>query len=135
MKELHAYCGYRCDLCPAFINNQTGPQDRQKISEGWQKYYGFHMPAEQIACAGCPYDGCHLDSGCKVRPCAVAKGFTTCAECPQSESCEMLAARVKAIAPIKERHGSGMPEEDYRLFIAPYESSIYLERLRQGRKR
>ena len=134
MNELYAYCGFRCDLCPAFINNQTGPEDRQKTSEGWQKYLGFHMPAEKIVCAGCPNEGCPLDAGCKVRPCAIAKGFATCAECNQFDSCAELAAKVKAIGPAKERHGSTMPEEDYRLYIAPYESSLHLQLLRRAPK-
>jgi hypothetical protein len=96
MNEIHGYCGYRCDMCPAFVRNQKGPEDRQKVSDGWQKYLGFRMEPEKIVCAGCPFEGCHLDSDCQVRPCAIAKGFATCAECAELDSCEKLRGKAEA---------------------------------------
>ncbi len=135
MTAIYGYCGYRCDLCPAFVRNQKGPEDRQKVSRGWDKYLGFHMEPESILCDGCPFDGCHLDGGCKVRPCAVEKGYATCVECADADSCEKLKGRMDAIAPYKNRHGNSMSEEDYRLFIAPYESDQHLAQLRQQRRK
>jgi len=132
MNEIHGYCGYRCDLCPAFVSNQKGIEDRQRISDGWQKYLGFRMEPEQIVCAGCCFEGCHLDGDCKVRLCAIAKSCMTCAECVEFDSCGQLRKKTEAITPFKERHGSSMPAEDYRLYIAPYESGIYLAQLRRG---
>ncbi len=130
MNEIHGYCGYRCDLCPAFVRNQKGPEDRQRVSDGWQKYLGFRMEPETIVCAGCRFDGCHLDTDCQVRPCAMAKGYATCAECAEIDDCEKLKKRADAIGPYKERHAGSMSEEDFRLFIAPYEGRTYLVKLR-----
>jgi len=134
MSEIYSRCGYRCDLCPAFERNQTGPQDRERVSAGWEKYYnGFHMDPAQIVCAGCPFEGRHIDGGCPVRPCANARGCVTCADCSEYGSCDMLNKRLGAIQPIKDRHGNAMPAEDYRLFIAPYEAKEHLEQLRKKR--
>lgn len=132
MNEIYSRCGYRCDLCPAFERNQTGPQDRERVSAGWEKYYnGFHMDPGEIVCAGCPFEGHHIDGGCTVRPCANARGCVTCADCSEYGSCDMLNKKLGAIQPIKDRHGNAMPPEDYRLFIAPYEAKVHLEQLRK----
>lgn len=133
MDETYAYCGYKCEICPAFVKNQSGPEARQKISEGWQKYYGGHIEPEKIVCAGCPYEGPHIDTGCKVRPCAVSRGLATCADCVENNSCAILEKKLAAIEPIKQRHAGTMPDEDYRLFIAPYESRLFLAQLAQNK--
>ena len=132
MNAILGYCGFRCDLCPAFETNLKGPEDRQRVSNGWQKYLGFRIEPEKISCAGCRFDGCHLDANCKVRPCARAKSLETCAECAGFDACEFLKTKADAIAPFKERHGGSMPTEDYQLFIAPYEARIHLARLRSS---
>ncbi|MEW6364939.1 MAG: DUF3795 domain-containing protein [Acidobacteriota bacterium] len=131
MSEIHGRCGYRCDLCPAFERNQRGPEDRERISAGWKKYYDFEMPTAEIVCAGCRFEGHHLDDECKVRPCAETRGYSTCAECQEGDSCDLLKKKACAISKHKEQHGASMPPEDYQLFIAPYESRIYLEKLRR----
>ncbi len=130
MKKIHGYCGYRCDLCPAFVRNQKGPEDRKRVSDGWKKYLGFRMEPEALACAGCRFEGCHLDGNCQVRPCATARGFETCADCSEIDSCKKVKKKLDAIAPYKKRHEGSMSAEDYRLFIAPYESRNYLALLR-----
>ena len=89
------------------------------------------MDPAEIACAECCFEGHHLDDECKVRPCAEARGHATCAECPECDSCDLLKKKVCAILPRKQQHGDSMPAEDYLLFIAPYESNVYLEQLRQ----
>jgi hypothetical protein len=48
-----ARCGYRCDLCPAYRESIRGPEDQQRTSDAWFKYYGFRIPSEQICCDGC----------------------------------------------------------------------------------
>lgn len=43
-EQIVARCGFRCDLCPAYEENVHGPEDRQRASDGWFKYYGLGIP-------------------------------------------------------------------------------------------
>ena len=54
MEPILTRCGYRCDLCLAYWPNITAnPANRQKLSDGWFKYFGFRIPPEEIQCDGC----------------------------------------------------------------------------------
>ena len=60
--QLISYCGFYCESCPKFTKNQ---------------------------CNGCKGDDpkCAVGySSCKVRPCCIENGFSTCAECNKFES-------------------------------------------------
>jgi hypothetical protein len=51
MEEILTRCGYRCDLCLAYRPNvEADPANQQTLSDGWHKYFGFRIPAEQIIC-------------------------------------------------------------------------------------
>ena len=49
VNPLIARCGYRCDLCPAYWENIHGPEDQQRTSDGWFKYFGFRIPPDEIS--------------------------------------------------------------------------------------
>ena len=50
MKEILSRCGYRCDLCLAYRPHiEAYPEDRQRLSDGWFKYFGFRIPPEEIS--------------------------------------------------------------------------------------
>jgi hypothetical protein len=79
MKKMIGYCGYNCHLCAA---RSEDPAERQKLVDGWRKYFGHQMyTAENVRCDGCRADGRLADKQCKVRPCARGKGVESCAEC------------------------------------------------------
>ncbi len=129
MKEILGYCGYRCDLCPAYRENLKTPEDRQRVSEAWERYYDYKIDPEKVPCDGC-IGACQAPNpNCKVRPCAIGKGVSTCAECDEF-ICGRLKKQIEAIKPIAEKHGRTMPPEDYQRYIHPYESE---ERLRRRR--
>lgn len=44
MSEIMGLCGYRCDLCPAYNDNINNDDNRQEISRGWKRYFGFEIP-------------------------------------------------------------------------------------------
>ena len=48
MEPILMRCGYRCDLCLAYEPNVArNPSNREKLSDGWHKYFGFRLtPAE-----------------------------------------------------------------------------------------
>lgn len=54
MEPILTRCGYRCDLCLAYRPNaERDPANRQILSDGWHRYFGFRIPPEQICCDGC----------------------------------------------------------------------------------
>ena len=89
-KKILSFCGFRCDLCPAYMNNIDKIIDRTTIRKGWNYYFGFDVSEERITCVGCDQVGYHLDTECPVRPCAKEKQGKNCFFCTFFESCEKL---------------------------------------------
>ena len=50
MKPTLTRCGYRCNLCLAYRPNiDEHPENRQKLSDGWHKYFGFRQNFAKFA--------------------------------------------------------------------------------------
>jgi hypothetical protein len=130
MVEMLSYCGYRCDLCPAFHGNLNSDEDRKRLSADWVKYYDHHEKPEDVDCKGCRAGVREGNTNCVVRPCAIERGVATCAECDEF-ACEKIQKQMDAIKPIAEKHGGSMPPGDYDRYVAPYESEERLGKLRQ----
>jgi hypothetical protein len=132
MDEILSRCGYRCDLCLAYRPNvEADPAGRQELSDGWHKYYGFRIPADQIVCDGCRAENPRLsDKACPVRPCVMERGFANCAECPDYV-CAKLAERLVVCEELAGRTPFLIPPEDRTRFIAPYENKRRLDQLRR----
>jgi hypothetical protein len=132
MQPILTRCGYRCDLCLAYKPNiEEHPENRQKLSDGWYKYYGFRIPAAEICCDGCMAENPHLlDRGCPVRPCVIERGMDNCAWCEDYDGCEKLAQRLVMYEEVRERVAQGIPEDDRERFIRPYENARRLDALR-----
>jgi hypothetical protein len=123
MNPIIARCGYRCDLCPAYRENIHGPEDQQRTSDGWFKYFGFRIPPEKIRCDGCcdeRREAHRIDAACPIRPCAIARGMNTCADCPEC-GCEHFQSRTVTRQSVEQRTGAPVPPDDYRWFVLPYE--------------
>ena len=122
-RPIIARCGYRFDLCPACRENIHGPEDQQRTSDGWFKYFGFRIPPEEVCCDGCldeRPEARRIDTACPIRPCVIARGLRTCAACPD-RGCESFESRTVARASVEQRIGAPVPPEDYRWFGQPYE--------------
>ncbi len=121
-------CGYRCDLCLAYKENINSLEDRERISDGWFKYFGFRVSPENISCDGCmtfDEENPHLiDKNCPVRRCVLEKGFENCSEC-EDYICENLESRM-----VDRSDFDSINERDHRCFVKPYESRERLEKLR-----
>jgi len=132
MTQILARCGYRCDLCLAYKPNiQAHPENAQVLSDGWHTYFGFRIPPERILCEGCLADTAEtLDTGCPVRPCVIAHGFETCAQCPEY-ICPLLAERIVTYEAMQAKFANPIPPEDRRRFIQPYENKPRLDRLHE----
>jgi hypothetical protein len=131
MKPTLTRCGYRCDLCLAYWPNVTAnPANRQVLSDGWFKYFGFRLPPETICCDGCMAEDPQLiDRGCPVRPCVIERGLDNCAQC-ERYVCEKLTERLVIYDEIAARVGTEIPEDDRARFIRPYENKRRLDALR-----
>lgn len=134
MKEKISFCGYRCELCPAYKGNIRCEEDRQKVSDGWFKYYGFRIPAEQIYCDGCLAEDSsnprRIDPECKVRACAIQRGLPNCAHCDDF-ICEKLSKKIIDTEKIAERARGPIPQKDFDRFVKPYDSAKILADIRK----
>ena len=128
MEPILTRCGYRCDLCLAYKPNvKNNPSNRQKLSDGWFKYFGLQIPPEQIICDGCMSDNPKLiDQACPVRPCVKEKSLANCSQCDQY-ICEKLMARIVQYDEIEKSINAEIPENDYQCFIRPYENKKRLD--------
>ena len=90
MSKILSYCGYRCDLCPAYVKNLDKLVDRKTVSKKWKKYFGFDIPPNEILCVGCKNEGIHADKDCPIRPCIIKKKLKNCSEC-KINNCEKPA--------------------------------------------
>jgi len=94
MKQLIACCGIDCEHCDARIATVNNDNElREQTAQKWSVMYESpNITAESINCTGCRIDGikighCHE---CTIRNCANEKGFNTCGECGELNSCETV---------------------------------------------
>ena len=128
-QEILTRCGFRCDMCPAYVENIGNLADPEAVRLGWKKYFGFDIPADQVVCDGCLNEGKHADKDCPVRPCAIVKKVATCAQCADY-GCEKLKSRMDLAESVIPKF-KDIPAQDYNLFFRPYLSRDRLEKLRQ----
>jgi Golgi nucleoside diphosphatase len=118
---VRGFCGYRCDLCPAYIKNVDRIAKKTTIRAGWNTFFGFDVPEERLECVGCDNKGNHLDTDCPVRPCAKQREIQDCSFCKEFESCKTLSSRADIIDEIKKKYPKKISIEEYALFFRPYE--------------
>ena len=114
-------------------NVEENPSNQQSLSDGWEKYFGFRIPTEDVLCDGCMAENPRLiDKACPVRPCVMDRGVANCSECP-NYACGKLADRVVVYDRLAAKHPCPIPPEDRVRFVAPYENKARLDRLRRQR--
>jgi len=132
MKDLFGKCGANCGHCPAYKENVTTEEARQRGRDGWHKYLGFGTTLDRMYCDGCQTpDGkpaVLVNPRCIVRRCAMTNGIASCAYCA-AYPCEDLDPDIDRRR-IEARIGAPMPEEDYLAFIEPYEGNKHLDKIR-----
>lgn len=127
-----SFCGYRCDLCPAYVKKIDKLVNRTMIRNGWKTFFGFDVPEERITCVGCSNEGNHLDADCPVRPCALRTGVQNCSFCSLFKSCDTLRSRADIIDEIKKKFADKISTEEYELFFRPYEGRKELKQQKRG---
>jgi len=131
MDLMLSLCGFRCDLCLAYKPNiEAHPENRQVLSDGWHKYFGFRLPPEDIYCEGCSADSQKtLDRDCPVRPCVIQRGLSNCGVCEEN-ICGKLTERLVDFAEIQAGFEQPIPDSDRKRFILPYENAQRLREIR-----
>jgi Protein of unknown function (DUF3795) len=85
-------CGVLCSDCPAYLGETRGSAYQSQVVEAWHRIYGRDEQASDISCGGClgpSNEVFYTSRGCRARLCCLAKGFSSCAQCPK-EACEDL---------------------------------------------
>lgn len=92
-ETLQAPCGLNCSKCDMYLATLTDSDAlRMEIAEKWTKLFDYPFQKEDINCDGCLSGGrmgIYCRDLCEIRPCALAKGLTDCARCPDY-ICEKL---------------------------------------------
>lgn len=95
MNKLIACCGLNCELCDAYIATiKNSDELRKQTAEKWQKMYNAPgIKAESINCTGCRCEGAKFSHcyECKIRICVSSKGFETCSQCENLDTCKIVA--------------------------------------------
>lgn len=101
MNKLISCCGLNCATCEARIATINNDDDlRKATAEKWRTMYGApDITPEMINCAGCREEGVKIGhwSMCQIRLCASAKGFETCGECKEIETCNIISGVLKSV--------------------------------------
>ena len=67
---------------------------REKTAKLWSEMNHVTILPEQINCEGCRANGAktvYCEQLCGIRQCAMKKGFETCGDCPELDTCQTVA--------------------------------------------
>jgi len=95
MEKIISCCGLNCATCDARIATIKDDDElRKATSEKWQKQYNApNISPELINCLGCRQEGVKFSHcyNCEIRNCVKAKNYETCGDCPELETCAIVA--------------------------------------------
>jgi hypothetical protein len=96
MEKLISCCGLDCITCDARIATvENNDELRRATADKWR--VSFNAPGltyEMINCTGCREEGIKFShcAMCEIKNCVKAKGFDTCGDCPEMETCTIVSA-------------------------------------------
>ena len=94
MNEYIAYCGLDCEACEARLATVNNDNELQiKVSKEWSELNGVEITPEMINCSGCRMEGVktpYCDTLCPIRQCASGRGYKTCGDCGELETCDRV---------------------------------------------
>jgi len=96
MEKLISCCGLNCAACDARIATFKDDDElRKTVADKWRVAYNApDLSYEMINCTGCREEGVKFShcGMCEIRNCVKAKGFNTCGDCQEMETCSIVAA-------------------------------------------
>lgn len=129
-------CGYRCDLCKAYVPNIKDNDEREMLSNVWNKYYDLNISAEEIYCDGCrcsKENAKRIDMNCPVRKCVIEKQVDNCGECIEFP-CEIFNERKGlSFQEAKEKLGSTFCEDEYNNYLLAYDNMTRLKEYKKNK--
>jgi hypothetical protein len=106
MKNLIACCGIDCEFCDARIATVNNDNElREKTAQQWREMYNApSITAESINCTGCRVEGVKIAhcNECEILKCATTKGFNTCGECEELDTCQIIGFVLENVPGVKE---------------------------------
>ena len=94
MKNFIAYCGLDCETCEARLATLHDDNElRKKVAREWSEMNKVEITPEMINCTGCRIEGVktpYCESLCPIRQCGLRKGYETCGDCSELETCEKV---------------------------------------------
>ena len=99
MNKMIACCGINCETCEARIATiKDDDKMREEVSRKWcELFHTDIITPDKINCTGCRGDGVKYffcNELCEIKPCVTSKGYESCAECAEIDSCTKLAAEI-----------------------------------------
>lgn len=96
MKQLIACCGLDCENCDARIATVRNDNElREKTAQKWSVMNNApEITAETINCMGCRADGVkfvYCSAYCQIRKCVHEKGYDTCGDCKELNTCPIVS--------------------------------------------
>jgi len=95
MNKKISCCGLNCVTCDARIATINNDNElRNATAEKWRiAYHANDITPEMINCTGCREEGAKFNHClvCEIRNCVKEKGFDTCGECKEMESCVIVS--------------------------------------------
>lgn len=109
------------DFCQFYNKNLKSQKDKERVSQDFNRIFGYDVKSDDVECVGCKNEGIHADSNCPVRPCALEKGVENCAHCPEF-ICDKLQERINFTEEFLRDNKKPLSDEDFQLYIKPYQS-------------
>jgi hypothetical protein len=101
MEKIISCCGLNCATCEARIATISNDDELKKATaEKWKVMYNAaSITPEMINCTGCREEGVKFShcSMCQIRLCVAEKGFKTCGDCKEMDTCVIVAGVHKAV--------------------------------------
>ena len=106
MKLLIACCGIDCETCDARIATVANDDNlREETAKKWSEMFNApEINADSINCTGCRTDGAKFNhcNDCEIRNCVQSKGFNTCGECEELDTCKIISNVIEHVPGAKE---------------------------------
>ena len=130
MQKKLSICGYRCDLCPVYMDNLEHI-GRNEVKAGFVKYFKHELDDEILkGCRGCPAGG---DENCTVKACAGEKEIANCGLC-QEFPCDDVREKMNVIEQYFD-DVSALSKRDRELYAEPYRSEERLRKIQETSKK
>src|ERR1035437_3177123 len=95
MEKLISCCGLNCATCDARIATVNNDNElRKATAEKWRGgVNASDLTPVMINCTGCREEGAKFShcSVCEIRNCVKAKGFNTCGDCTELQTCSIVS--------------------------------------------